>query len=57
MSGTGVRRSWKRLAVLAVAALVLAVLGVLIARALDEPPGGEGSCWSTSNAHPGPDCD
>ncbi|MFI1098708.1 hypothetical protein [Streptomyces sp. NPDC020917] len=57
MSGTGARRSWKRLAVLAVAALVLAVLGVLIARALDEPPGGEGGCWSTATAHPGPDCD
>ena len=41
MSGHGESRSWKRLAVLAVVALVLAALGVLIAHAVDRPPGGE----------------
>jgi hypothetical protein len=41
MSGPGVNRSWRRFAVLAVAALILAVLGVLVARAYDGPPGGE----------------
>lgn len=43
MPGTGENRSWTRLVTLAVAALVLVTLGVLVARALDGPPGG-GKC-------------
>lgn len=43
MPGIGENRSWMRLVALAVAALVLVAFGVLVARALDGPPGG-GTC-------------
>lgn len=41
MRGNGGNGSWTRFVALGVAALVLVAMGVLVARALDRPPGGE----------------